>query len=100
MVKQIALALGGIVLAFAVCRAAPLYEKVCKAPDVPRVVEGLLPGLTIPHDAVLRVSTYSLVCPQEGWCHYEAEKVTPPPPDTNVICLTPAEHEAALERGK
>lgn len=98
MVKQIALALTGVVLAFAVCRAAPVYEKVCKAPNVPRVVVDTY----VQQAVVCGAPTMILVCPIEGVCYYEFGRPATTCDNTvkQVLCLTPAEHEAALARSK
>ena len=60
------------------------HAETCKAPNVARVLLEMRKG--------------DVVCHDEGLCWYK------PSPDysnwTTTICLTPAEHEAALERGR
>lgn len=81
----------------------PLHAESCKPPNVARVLDGLDPTsttFTTQNTTVLAWPRFQLVCPPEGACRYEAVKPPPSPPVVNVICLTPAEHEAALERGR
>lgn len=75
------------------------YAETCNPPNVARTVEGLVPTfplmtLVVPY----RPPALSLSCPKNGACQYVLDP--PPPPPVNVICLTPTEHEAALERGR
>lgn len=84
MVKQIALALTGVVLAFAVCRAAPVYEKVCKAPDVPRV------------ELVSGSDGGPLICPLTGFCFHMPKHIVAT--YIRISCLTTAEEFEAIKR--
>jgi hypothetical protein len=78
--------------ALALLAVFPSHAETCKPPDVPRVVI----DNTRPTSTTLTV--WELACPVEGPCSYKA--VVIPQGPQNVICLTPPEHQAALERAQ
>lgn len=65
--------------------AAPVDK--CKAPDIARVVADLQPSWNGP-----------LICPDVGMCFHDIGDMARGV--SVVVCLTPAEHEAALVRGR
>lgn len=80
--------------------ATQAHAENCKAPNVERVVEGIDPtppqmSFALP---ILHLPAVSLACPAEGPCGYVLEDKFQAP--VRVICLTPDEHAAALERGR
>lgn len=80
---KIVLALFGVVLAFAVCRA-----ETCAPPNVPR--------------AILRgyYASVKVACPASGLC-YDLAGAAPVKRAwwIEVFCLTPAQHAESLELG-
>lgn len=59
----------------------PAHASSCRAPDVPRVVETGRPVIA---------------CPETGNCRWVAGETF----RVDLECLTPADHAAALERGR
>jgi hypothetical protein len=84
------LALIGMVLAFAVCRA-----EQCEAPNVARTVT------RFPSSHVtLEYRPPVLHCPAVGACWMAPVFEPPPPPVADVICLSPKEESEAEARGR
>ena len=87
MTKTLALALAGVVLAFAICRAESVER--CAAPGTLRAV--LLAGKQDRKHSGIR-------CPVEGLCFYIGLYEAATPATVTLICFTDEQHRESLQR--